>query len=123
MPNQIRITAGTVQVDAELNYTATADAVWNALPITASGNTWGDEIYFRIPVDTELEQGQEVVDLGDLGYWPPGQAFCLFFGPTPASRSDEIRPASAVTVIGKITGPTDQLKQVPDGATVTIEAA
>ena len=69
MPNQIRITAGEVRVDAELNDTATADAVWNALPITASVNTWGDEIYFRVPVDTELKQGQEVVDLEDLGYW------------------------------------------------------
>ena len=69
MPNQIRITAGEMRVDAELNDTATADAVWNALPITTSGNTWGDEIYFRVPVDTELKQGQEVVDLGDLGYW------------------------------------------------------
>ncbi len=122
MPKSVRITAGGVQVAAEFNDTATADAVWNALPITASANTWGDEIYFRIPVDTELEQGQEVVDLGDLGYWPPGQAFCLFFGPTPASRGDEIRPASAVTVIGKINGPTEQLKQVPGGAVVTIEA-
>ena len=56
-------------LDAELNDTATADAVWNALPITASGNIWGDEIYLRVPVDTELKQGQEVVDLGDLGYW------------------------------------------------------
>ena len=123
MPKKIRITAGEVSVDAELNNTNTARAILDALPISASASTWGDEIYFRIPVDIELESGQEVVDLGDLGYWPPGQAFCLFFGPTPASRGEEIRPASAVTVIGKIQGDTDSLKQVPNGTSVTVEAA
>jgi hypothetical protein len=123
MPKQIRITAGEVSVDAELNDTGTANAIADALPISASASTWGDEIYFRIPVDTELENGQEVVELGDLGYWPPGQAFCLFFGLTPASRGDEIRPASAVTVIGKILGDTERLKQVPSGASVAIESA
>ena len=123
MPKKIRITAGEVSVDAELNNTNTARAILDALPISASASTWGDEIYFRIPVDIELESGQEVVDLGDLGYWPPGQAFCLFFGPTPASRGEAIRPASAVTGIGKIQGDTDSLKQVPNGTSVTVEAA
>ena len=118
----IRITAGPVEVDAVLNNTDTAQAVWNALPITAAANTWGDEIYFGIPVNADLEQGQEVVDLGDLGYWPPGRAFCIFFGPTPASQGDEIRPASAVTVIGRVTGDTTLFKQVRAGTTVTIEA-
>ena len=109
-------------VDAELNDTDTAAAVWDALPIHENGSTWGNEIYFRIPVDAELEDGQEVVELGDLGYWPPGQAFCLFFGPTPASQGDEIRPASEVTVIGKITGDTDGLKSVSSGIPVLVEA-
>lgn len=110
-------------VDAELNDTNTASAVWDALPIQANGSTWGDEIYFKIPVDAELEDGQKVVELGDLGYWPPGQAFCLFFGPTPASKGDEIRPASEVTVIGRISGDTGPLKGVASGSTVVIEAA
>ena len=109
-------------VDAELNDTDTAAAVWDALPIHENSSTWGNEIYFRILVDAELEDGQEVVELGDLGYWPPGQAFCLFFGPTPASQGDEIRPASDVTVIGKITGDTEALKGVSSGITVLIEA-
>ena len=91
---QIKITAGPVVVGAALNDTATAAMIWDALPIEASGNTWGDEIYFGIPVEAGDEAGQEVVDLGDLGYWPPGNAFCIFFGPTPMSRGDEIRPAS-----------------------------
>ncbi len=122
MSQSIRITAGPVQLDAVLNDTQTARAVGDALPIAAAANTWGDEIYFGIPVNADLEQGQEVVDLGDLGYWPPGRAFCIFFGPTPASRGDEIRPASAVTVIGWVSGDAALFKEVPAGTTVTIEA-
>ena len=71
----------------------------------------------------ELETGQEVVEMGDLGYWPPGRAFCIFFGTTPASQGDEIRPASAVTVVGKVQGEVTTLKQVSDGEKVSIEAA
>jgi hypothetical protein len=74
-------------------------------------------------VTVGLEDGQEVVDLGDLGYWPPGHAFCIFFGRTPASRGDEIRPASAVTVIGKLQGDPTVLKQVRGGSPVRIEAS
>ncbi len=118
---RIQIVAGTVQVEALLNNSFTAQEIIAALPIEASANTWGDEIYFGIPVDADLEEGQEVVDMGDLGYWPPGRASCIFFGPTPASRGDEIRPASAVTVIGRVEGDATIFKQVRSGATVTIE--
>ena len=118
---QVRISAGAAQVTAQLNDTETARAVISALPIRAAANTWGDEIYFGIPVEAGLERGQDIVDMGDLGYWPPGRAFCIFFGPTPASRGDEIRPASAVTVIGKIDGDPAIFKQVHSGAQVTIE--
>ena len=122
MGKNIRITAGSVVVDAELNDTDTAGAIWEVLPIQANGNTWGDEIYLRISVENEVENGQEVVELGDLGYWPPGSAFCLFFGPTPASEGDEIRLASEVTVIGKIKGDSTVLKSVSSGSSVLIEA-
>lgn len=123
MAHGITITAGTVEVSAELNDTDAAEAVWNALPFSASGNTWGDEIYFPIPVAAGTEDLQEVVDFGDLAYWPPGNAFCIFFGPTPVSHGDEIRPASAVAVIGRITGDAAQLRQVSAGAAVNITAA
>lgn len=123
MAHSITITAGAVEVSAELNDTDAAEAVWNALPISAPGNTWGDEIYFRIPVAAKPEDLQEVVDFGDLAYWPPGSALCIFFGPTPASRGDEIRPASAVAVIGRITGDAAQLRQVSAGTTVTVTQA
>jgi hypothetical protein len=120
MTRRIEIVAGEVSVDAELNQTETAQAVWDKLPIQGTANTWGDEIYFSIPVALELEAGQEVVEMGDLGYWPPGKALCLFFGPTPASRGDEIRPASSVTVLGRIVGDATLLKAVEEGAPVAV---
>jgi uncharacterized protein len=123
MARSIRIIAGPIQVDAQLNDTETAQAIWDALPITASASTWGDEIYFSIPVTVDLEDGQEVVDLGDLGYWAPGRAFCIFFGHTPASRGDEIRPASTVTVCGKVQGDPTLFKQVRSGSPVRIEVS
>ena len=122
-PLRVHIDAGVVAMEAELNDTETARAIWDALPFGARGNTWGDEIYFGIPVAKELEKGQDTVELGDLGYWPPGKAFCIFFGPTPASQGDEIRPASAVTVVGKLLGDPTLFKQVPSGQQVTISAS
>src|SRR6266446_5260873 len=94
---KIRITVGKVTADAVLNDSETASAVWKALPLSVAGQTWGDEIYFGIPVKAESEDPREVVELGDLAYWPPGSAFCIFYGPTPASRGSEIRPASRST--------------------------
>ncbi len=116
----IRITAGPVSATAELNDSATARAIWEALPITARANTWGDEIYFGIPVKRGGENGREVVSVGELGYWPPGHAFCIFFGPTPASHGDEIRAASAVNPLGKVNGDATVFRKVRDGETVTL---
>ena len=121
MEKKIRIKAGKVEVSAELNSTKTAQAIWDALPITGRGNRWGEEIYFSIPLSLEPENAHEVVTMGDLGYWPPGTAFCIFFGPTPMSQGQEIRPASAVNVFGKVTGDAKVLKQVASGTEITIE--
>ncbi len=120
MVRRIEIAAGEITVDAELNESQTAQAVWDELPIDGAVNTWGDEIYFSTPLALQMEKGQEVVELGDLGYWPPGKAICVFFGPTPASRGDEIRPASPVTVFGRVIGDATVLRQVEDGAQVTV---
>lgn len=111
----------SVELVAELEDTRTAQAIWDALPIKAEVNTWGKEIYFPIPVSLELEEGQETVAIGDLGYWPSGRAFCIFFGPTPASRGDEIRPASAVNVFGRVVGDTRVLEVVSEGTAVVVE--
>ena len=118
---RIRITAAPVVMDAELNQSQTAQQIWEVLPIEARGNIWGDEIYFSIPVEAETDNAQEVVELGELAYWPPGTAFCIFFGPTPMSRGAEIRPASPVNVVGRLLGEPKNFKQVSDGTVVKIE--
>ena len=118
----ISISAGDVSVTAALNDSGTADLLWDALPLEASANTWGDEIYFRIDVQADEEDGaSDVVDMGAVAYWPPGQALCLFFGRTPASRGDEIRAASAVNVLGAIDGDATALKRVRSGTTVVVD--
>jgi len=122
MDRKLKIKAGNVEADAGLNDSPAAQKIWEALPIEARANTWGDEIYFAIPVKAPLEKtAQELVQVGDLGYWPTGNAFCIFFGPTPMSRGDEVRPASAVNVIGKVAGDAKVFKKVPSGAKVRIE--
>ena len=120
-PKKINISAQPVVMEAELNNSETAQMIWDALPIEERGSTWGDEIYFSISVNADAENPQEVVELGDLGYWPPGTAFCIFFGPTPMSQGDEIRPASAVNLIGKLIGDPKAFNQVKNGTTVKIE--
>lgn len=121
MPNRIKITAGSVEQTAILGDCACARKIWEALPLRARASTWGDEIYFDIPVDCAPENPQETVELGDLGYWLQGSCFCIFFGPTPMSRGDEIRPASAVEVFGKLEGDPKEFKKVDSGASVTVE--
>ena len=118
---KITITTEDLKVDASLNDSKTTQKLWDALPIEGRVNTWGDEIYFSIPVDVGLENAKAVVSDGDLGYWPPGSAFCIFFGLTPASQGDEIRPASPVNIFGKITGDPKVFKKVSSGMKIIIE--
>jgi len=118
---KITITVKDVKMSAELNDSNTAQKIWKALPIEGSVNTWGDEIYFSIPVDVGLENAKAVVSEGDLGYWPPGNAFCIFFGLTPASQGDEIKPASPVNVFGKIIGDPKVFKKVRSGIKIIVE--
>ena len=123
MAKKLTITSGDVTAEAELNETETAQLIWDSLPIEATANTWGDEIYFDIPLKMGLENAAEIVDVGDLGYWPQGPAFCIFFGPTPASRGDEIRPASAVNLIGKVLGDAQVFRRVPAGQAIVLSRA
>jgi len=121
---KIIIKAGEIAARAALNESATAMAIWQALPIEGSANTWGEEIYFRIPVSHDLEaDAKEVVELGELAYWPQGEAFCIFFGATPISSPGEIRPASAVNIVGQVLGDPKAFLSVPSGASVRIERA
>ena len=120
---RITVTAGEVEVTAVLKNTDTANLVWDALPIDAAASTWGDEIYFRTAVEASEDNGREVVDYGDVAYWPPGQALCLFFGPTPASQGDEIRPLSPVNVVGRMEDDPSLLKRVSAGSKVVVKKA
>jgi hypothetical protein len=121
LDKKITITAEDIKMSAQLNDSNTAKKIWEALPIEANVQTWGDEIYFSIPVKVGLENAKAVVSEGDLGYWSPGNAFCIFFGPTPASEGEEIRPASPVNVFGKIIGDPKVFKKVRSGAKIIIE--
>ena len=123
MAKKIRITAGPVTVDAELNDTKTAQAIWDSLPIKAHGNRWGREIYFSISASGQAENARAEVKVGDLAFWPPGNAFCIFWGPTPASHGSEPRAASPVTVVGRVTGDPTVFDKAPSGSEVVIEKA
>jgi hypothetical protein len=119
---RIRIVVGDLSMDAELNDSPTAKKVAKALPLTTSFSTWGEEIYFAIPVDSKLDEtAREVVELGDLGYWPTGSAFCIFFGQTPMSEPGKIVPASAVNIIGKVIGDAEKFKEVMGERNVSLE--
>lgn len=123
MKREIRIRVGSVEARAELYDTKAAEAVWRALPFDGKLHTWGDEIYFRIPLKMELEAGQEKVEPGDLGYWPPGMAFCIFFGLTPVSSQGEIRAASEVDVFGKLLDDPALFKTVEESERVYVKRA
>jgi hypothetical protein len=122
MGKKIRILVSDLKVEAELSEAKTSQLIWEALPIEGKANLWGEEIYFVIPVKTGLETGsREVISAGELGYWPTGHAFCIFFGPTPASKGDEIRAASAVNIVGKVLSDPKVFLKVKDGTKIILE--
>lgn len=124
MAEHIRITVGKLSLTAELNESDTAEAIFQALPFQEPGNRWGDEIYFTIPLETQLSPDARAdMQVGELAYWPPGKAFCIFFGPTPASDDQQPRAASPVNPIGRIIGDVAALGDAPDGVTVYVERA
>ncbi len=118
---KIRIESGDVSAEAELNDCSTAKEILKALPIESDAMRWGEEVYFEIPVKHKLEAGARAdVEVGELGYWPTGNAFCIFFGPTPASSSDKPKAASAVTILGKVIGDSKIFGKVNDGDKIKI---
>jgi uncharacterized protein len=120
---KIRIVAGRVTVEAELFDTACAQAIAKLLPINASPNEWGDEFYFSVDVKTSLDEtATRNVKAGDIGYWPPGNAIAIFFGPTPLSSGPDPVPASDVNLIGRTTGDATILRQAKGASTIRIES-
>jgi uncharacterized protein len=124
MPTAVKITVNDVTVEAELFDTACAKAISEQLPLAAVPNEWGDEFYFEIPVISPLDEtATRVVKIGDIGYWPPGQALAIFFGPTPLSRGTDPLPASEVNIVGKITGNATLLRKVKGASTIKLGKA
>lgn len=122
MPTQIKITVKNVELGAKLFDTECAKAISDSLPIETGFNTWGDEFYFEIPVKKPLDETATTdVKIGDIGYWPPGNALCIFFGPTPISKGTEPVPASEVNLVGRIDGDASLLMNVKDSKTISIE--
>jgi hypothetical protein len=121
---RIVITAGDVRAEATLNDSPTADALWEVLPIEAAGNVWGEEIYFGIPLAApEAPDARQDMEIGEIAFWPPGTAFCIFFGPTPVSKTGKPRAYSPVNVLGKVEGDATVFRAVKDGAMVTLARA
>lgn len=117
----IQIQTNNVSFEAQLNDTPTAQAIYDALPLSGTVNTWGDEIYFYFDVSCPLESGaREEVEIGNLGYWPSGPAFCVFFGKTPVSTSEKPRAASAVNIFGNTNTPPEKLRQVKSGDIIKV---
>ncbi len=119
---RIRIRSGELSFSATLADNRAARALWKRLPVEAKASTWGHEIYFPVPVELAAsKEDKDVVGMGDIAYWPPGSALCIFFGKTPASRGEEIRAASPVTVLGKVEGDPTLFNAVEDGQVVRLE--
>jgi len=119
-------TASTGSILAEIAESLnprTAKAIIQALPIRGHCNRWGDEIYFRTDVSVSEENSKQIVEKGALAYWPPGQAFCIFFGPTPASSGAEPRAASPVNVFGGVLQDFNVFRNVKNGEEITISKA
>jgi hypothetical protein len=117
----ILIQAGEIKLSAGLNDSETAKAIAGILPVTGTVNTWGEEIYFSIPLHLEQEPGARTeVEAGDLGFWPAGDAFCIFFGPTPVSRNDKPMAYSPVNVFGRVKGDASLLGKLSNGDAIRV---
>jgi uncharacterized protein len=122
MPNLIKIVIGRTTLNAELFDSPCARAVFASLPLETWPNEWGDEFYFEIPVHMPLdESATRKVKVGDIGYWPPGKALAIFFGPTPISTGSDPVPASEVNLVGRIIDDPTLLRQEKGASKIRIE--
>ncbi|MFI9029771.1 cyclophilin-like fold protein [Streptomyces sp. NPDC053560] len=119
---QIRISWPAGHLTATLADTPTAAALEDALPLSSTAHTWGEEVYFTTPVSPAREaDAQQVVDPGTVAFWTDGDALALPYGPTPISRGDECRLASPCNLLGSIDGDPRRLATVRDGDPIRVE--
>lgn len=123
MGNKLSFLAGSIEFEAELNDSDTANAVWLAAPFTAYTNAWGGEIYFEIPVKTRIENARRLMEPGEVAYWPEGQALCIFWGPTPVGKGDQIMAVSDVAPVGRVTCPVELLEKIGDRTKIAVKVA
>lgn len=122
MATKIAITIGEVIVYADFSDSACAQAIANVLPIEAMPNTWGDEFYCTIQVNMPLDEtATTCIAVGDIGFWPPGNALAIFFGPTPLSSGPDPVPASEVNMVGKVIGDATVLRKAKGASKIRIE--
>lgn len=120
---RIQIQTDEIRMEAELSENDTGQKIYESLPIEGQVNRWGEEIYFSIPLDlSEASDARQEMEVGELGYWPPGTAFCIFFGPTPASQDQTPRAASNVNPFGMVDGDATEFTSVRNGETITLTA-
>ncbi len=121
---KLKIFVNDIEMEAELENTPTAKAVYEMLPFDGAANRWGDEIYFVVPLRLEAEQdATDIVEVGDVAYWPEGCCFCVFFGKTPESTETEIKAASKVNIFGKLITDAKAFKNVKNGDLIIVEKA
>jgi len=117
----LRIQAGDAVLRVQLHDSPTAAAIAAAAPFSSTASTWGEEVYFSTPVTAASEaDARDVMDYGDIAYWPPGKAIAIGFGPTPASQGDEIRLASPSNVFGQALDDVRGFANVPPGAPIAV---
>ncbi len=123
MENKVELKWDKGNIIFNLNGTRTAKELIKVLPLEAKAQLWGEEVYFSVPLESELEQGREILEIGDIAYWPPGNAFCIFFGITPASTDNRPRAAGPVTVIGRLAciRDSEKLKKIKQGQKVSLK--
>jgi len=121
MSAKIKISAGNVELQGELKETECAERVIKLLPLESEFQTWGDEFYFSIGLEMNLDEtARQEVEIGTIGYWPSGEAIAIFFGPTPASAGEKPVAASDVNVVGKVED-AERLKEAKEAGKIRIE--
>ena len=119
---KIQIEVNEIVLEGELKDSLLGEKVEALIPFHSNGRVWGQELYFPIPLKSQLSKPQDLMEVGDIAFWTEGSCLCLFYGPTPISSENEIRAASAVEVVGKFRGDLDGLKKITSPCEIKVKA-